>query len=91
MHHYQRYAWIVNSIFFVFLAGFSGRYIENIPMGSGRTELVGVMTFGATVLGSSISWGPFSADYAAYMKENTSMIKLFLYTFFGIGLFSVMY
>jgi purine-cytosine permease-like protein len=83
MHYYERYAWIVTSIFFVFLAGFAGRYIENLPMGSGKTELVNVMTFGATVLGSSISWGPFSADYATYMKEDTSKVKLFLYTFLG--------
>src|SRR5277367_2124523 len=89
IHYYQRYAWIVNSIFFVFLAGFAGMYIENLPMGSGKAELVNVMTFGATVLGSSISWGPFSADYVTYMKEDTSQIKLFLYTFLGTLSFRV--
>jgi purine-cytosine permease-like protein len=80
---YARYNWIVISIFFVFLAGFSSRYLHNIPMPSGKTEMADVMSFGATVLGSSISWGPFAADYCAYMKEETSWKKLFSYTFFG--------
>lgn len=70
-------------VFFALLAGFSARYMQNTPWGTGKTEMASVMSFGATVLGSSISWGPFSADYATYMKENTSKWNLFIYTFLG--------
>lgn len=38
-------------------------------MSSGQREMADVMSFGAVVLGSSITWGLFSADYATYMKE----------------------
>ena len=54
---------------------------EKYTMPTGKSEMADVMSFGATVLGSSISWGPFSADYATYMKEDTSSWKLFIYTF----------
>ena len=83
IHRYQRYSWIVMFIFFAFLAGFGARYVENIPMGSGKAEVTSVMSFGATVFGSSISWGPFSADYATYMREDTNKWKLFINTFLG--------
>jgi purine-cytosine permease-like protein len=51
---------------------------------SGKTEFADVMSFGAVVLGSSITWGPFSSDYATYMREDTSRWKLFIYTWLGI-------
>lgn len=69
--------------FFIILAGFSGRYMYNAPMLSGETEMSDVMSFGAVVLGSSITWGPFSADYATYMKDDTSPVKLFTFTYLG--------
>jgi len=70
--------------FFIILAGFAGRYMENLPMPSGKTEMADVWSFGSTVLGSSITWGPFSADYATYYKEDTKPWKLFTWTFLGI-------
>jgi purine-cytosine permease-like protein len=48
-----------------------------------------VMSFGASVLGSSITWGPFSADYATYMPEDTKKWKLFTWTFLGISCLEV--
>ena len=75
--------------FFIILAGFAGRYMENAPMLSGQTEMADVMSFGATVLGSSITWGPFSADYATYMKEDVSKIKVSVYTYLGKIVFEI--
>ena len=83
IHFYERYSWIVMFVFFAFLAGFGARYMENIPMPSGKSEMADVMSFGATVLGSSITWGPFSADYATYMLEDTKKWKIFTWTFLG--------
>lgn len=83
IHFYEKWSWIVMFIFFIILAGFSGRYMENAPMLSGKTEMADVMSFGATVLGSSITWGPFCADYATYMKEDISKWKISMYTWLG--------
>jgi purine-cytosine permease-like protein len=86
IHLYEKWSWIVMFAFFIILAGFSGRYMYSAPMLSGQTEMADVMSFGAVVLGSSITWGPFSADYATYMKDDTSKLKLFTYTYLGLPL-----
>jgi purine-cytosine permease-like protein len=71
--------------FFAILAGFAGRYMQNLPIpASGKTEMADWMSFMATCLGYAITWGPFSADYSVYMRENTSTVRLFCWTYFSL-------
>ena len=67
--------------FFAILAGFAGPSMANLPMGTGQTEMADWMSFMATCLGYAVTWGPFSADYAVYMRETTSFKSLFSWTY----------
>jgi purine-cytosine permease-like protein len=67
--------------FFAILAGFAGPHMTNLPMGSGKTEMADWMSFMATCLGYAVTWGPFSADYSVYMKEDMSARRLFSWTY----------
>jgi purine-cytosine permease-like protein len=70
---------------FIILAGFGGRYYQNLPIpASGQTEMADWMSFMATCLGYAVTWGPFSADYSVYMKEDTRTIALFSWTYFSL-------
>ena len=81
IHFYERYSWLVMYPFFAILAGFGASHMQNVPMGTGKAECASVLSFGATVLGYAITWGPFSADYSTYMKEDMSFKRLFTWTY----------
>lgn len=71
--------------FFAILAGFAGPHMQNLPIpASGKTEMSDWMSFMATCLGYAITWGPFSADYSVYMRENTGFKRLFYWTYFSL-------
>jgi len=71
--------------FFGILAGFAGSSMQNIPIpASGQTEMANWMSFMATSLGYAVTWGPFSADYSVYMRENTGTVRLFCWTYFSL-------
>jgi purine-cytosine permease-like protein len=81
IHFYERYSWLVMYPFFAILAGFGASHMQNLPMATGKEEMANVLSFGATVLGYAITWGPFSADYSVYMKEDISVKRLFSWTY----------
>ena len=71
--------------FFAILAGFAGPHMQNLPIPvRGKTEMSDWMSFMATCLGYAITWGPFSADYSVYMRENTGSKRLFCWTYFSL-------
>jgi len=69
VHMFERYSWMVVTVCFIIVAGFGAKHMVNVPMGSGPTETSSVLSFGTTIIGFQISWGPIAADYGVYMRE----------------------
>ncbi|CAF3377448.1 unnamed protein product [Rotaria sp. Silwood1] len=93
IHTYERYSWIPVFIGYCILAGVGAKYFTNSEMvsynitvpnnNSYRLKVSRILSFGATCFGASISWCACSADYNTYFPEDTSQLKIFLYTYLG--------
>ena len=69
VHRFERVSWIVVTVCFIIVAGFGAKHMRNTPMGSGAAETSSVLSFGTTIIGFQISWGPIAADYGVYMRQ----------------------
>lgn len=70
VHTFERYSWMIVTVCFIIVAGFGAKHFVNTPMGSGPSETSSVLSFGTTIIGFQISWGPIAADYGVYMRED---------------------
>ena len=84
VHEYERYSWMVMLVCFCIVAGFGAKHFVNAPMGTGPGEISSVLSFGTAIIGFQISWAPIAADYAVYMRKETKVWKVFMYTFNGL-------
>ncbi|KAI9784357.1 MAG: purine-cytosine permease [Peltula sp. TS41687] len=85
VHFYERWSWIpAFTISLIILGEFarSGNF-ANLPMGSGKAEAAGVLSFGATIVGYAISWASVAADYTCYQPVDRNRLKIFLWTYLG--------
>jgi purine-cytosine permease-like protein len=69
VHRFERYSWIVVTFCFIIVAGFGAKHMLKAHMGTGAAEVSSVLSFGTTIIGFQISWGPIAADYGVYMRE----------------------
>lgn len=85
---YERYAWIVFFVIFLIFFGETGRYADNSPEPRVQgAELSGaVLSLIAIVYGSSASWCTMASDYYVHYPVDTSRVKVFFMTMFGIAL-----
>ena len=86
VHAYEYWSWIPTFIVFIIVLGMfahSGDFM-NIPMGVGRSELGGVLSFGSTVYGFATGWTSYAADYTAYQPATRSRRKVFLSAWLGL-------
>ncbi|KAH9934224.1 uncharacterized protein B0H18DRAFT_980091 [Fomitopsis serialis] len=62
----------------------SGKHIVDAPL-SGTTPVYGstIMTFGATLTATVVSWATISADYGVYHDHTASSWRIFIYTYLG--------
>ena len=58
--------------------------MRNLPMKTGKGEMDNWMSFIASCLSYAVTWGPFSADYSVYMREDTRSLLIFLWTYFSL-------
>jgi NCS1 nucleoside transporter family len=75
VHRFERYSWMVVTVCFIIVAGFGAKYMVNTPMGTGAAETSSVLSFGTTIIGFQISWGPIAADYGVYMRETRTFLS----------------
>ncbi|KAF2149133.1 NCS1 family nucleobase:cation symporter-1 [Myriangium duriaei CBS 260.36] len=86
---YERYAWIAFFIVFMVFYGETGKYADNSP---GLSTLEGAdlsaacLTIFAISYGSSTSWQTMASDYYTQYPANTSRVKIFFLTTFGIAI-----
>lgn len=91
VHIYEFWAWLPNFIVYLILLGVfvhSGDF-EYIPMGTGSSEVTGVLSFFAVVFGTVISPSVMAADYTVYQPVTQSKVKIFLATGAGLALPSI--
>jgi len=87
VHLYEKYSWIPVAIIFVIYAGTIGKFVVVGDWGgSGNLEAANVLSFGASIVGFGVGWSSLAADYSCNLPEDTSKVKVFFLTYFGLNL-----
>jgi len=90
LHHYERYAWLVSTTIFLMIYAIGGHKGYNISLQKASEDPAGhlrasdVLSYGAIMFSSSAGWAPVAADFNCRLPANTSKVKIFLLTFFGV-------
>ncbi|KZT64445.1 hypothetical protein DAEQUDRAFT_717980 [Daedalea quercina L-15889] len=84
LHWYETFVWIPNVIAFVVMIAVSGKHVIAAPL-SGTTPVTAssIMTFGATLAATVVSYSTITADYGVYHDHTASTIRIFVYTYLG--------
>lgn len=85
---YETYAWFIFFIIFMIIYGEIGpsARLSDPPNASGLTLAGAGCSLFAVVYGSSASWCSIVSDYYVHYPVNTSKLKVFLMTTFGIAI-----
>ncbi|KAI9924974.1 hypothetical protein ASPWEDRAFT_45096 [Aspergillus wentii DTO 134E9] len=86
VHAYEYWSWIPTFIVFMIVFGtfaHSGAF-QNLPMGVGKSEIGGCLSFGSTVYGFATGWTSYAADYTVYQPANRSKRKIFFSAWLGL-------
>lgn len=83
---YEQYAWMLFIIVFLIVYGEAARHINISAPATvhGVTASGKVLSLISVIYGSSASWASIVSDFYVHYPVNTSKIKIFLYTTFGI-------
>lgn len=84
---YEKFAGMVIAVIFVIMYGYAGHFADLAtgPTVAGATLSGTSLTLFAALYGSSASWCSIVSDYYVEYPVDTSKVKVFLYTTFGIG------
>ncbi|TIA98334.1 hypothetical protein E3P89_02504 [Wallemia ichthyophaga] len=101
LHTFERYAWAVSFLMFVFVASCAGRQLPAIHSVPFEPATAGsVLSFGAVILGYGMTWAPLASDFlilidayigflpllqTAYIPAQTKSLKVFLATYLGLN------
>lgn len=84
LHWYETFVWIPNVIAFVVMLAVSGKHLVDAPLTSPSPVLASaVMTFGATLAATNVSYAPLTPDYGVYHDRKASSWRIFLYAYLG--------
>ncbi|GAM91230.1 hypothetical protein ANO11243_092770 [Dothideomycetidae sp. 11243] len=86
---YERYAWIAFFIVFMVFYGETAKYANNstsLDTDTGANLSGAALSIFAISYGSSTSWQTMASDYYVQYPANTSRLKIFLLTTFGIAI-----
>ncbi|TIC04090.1 cytosine-purine permease [Wallemia mellicola] len=87
LHTFERYAWMVITVMFIFVAGCAGRHLDaiySVPFDPATPGAI--LSFGAVVLGYGMTWAPLASDFSAYLPPETKSWKVFLCNYIGLNL-----
>ena len=86
VHAYEFWSWLPATIVFLITLGVFAHTgdFQNIPWEMGKSEMGGVLSFGATVFGFATGWTSYAADYTVYQPSTQSKRKVFLWTWLGL-------
>ena len=90
VHRFETYAWIPSFISFLVVLGVGAKYFVNVPMGTGQAEAASVLSFGGAIFGFTVGWSSLSSDYNVYQPATAKKWKVFMWTYLGITLPSIL-
>ncbi|KAG8989788.1 purine-cytosine permease [Tulasnella sp. JGI-2019a] len=85
VHAFERYASIPIVVIFLIMLGEGAPHFTTGYGGSGPVEAASVLSFGSAIAGFALGWTSLAADYTVNFPENTSNLKVFLYTYVGLN------
>ncbi|KAI0765309.1 purine-cytosine permease [Fomes fomentarius] len=89
IHWYETVAWIPSAITFIVMLGIGGKHLgSNIPPGE-PASAAAILSYGTTVASSVISWCMMTPDYGVYHTAKASSTRLFLYSYAGFFVASI--
>lgn len=88
IHWYESVAWIPNVIAFIIMLGVGGKHLTIEPA-PGPVAPSQIITFATVVASSVISWCTMTPDYGVYHLQNTSRMRVFVYTYLGFFVSSI--
>ncbi|CCM05632.1 uncharacterized protein FIBRA_07861 [Fibroporia radiculosa] len=85
LHWYETYVWIPNVVALIVMLGVSGKHLVNAPLSSPfPTSASAMMTFGATLAATVVSYAPLTPDYGVYHDHKASTGRIFAYAYLGL-------
>ncbi|KAI6135916.1 permease for cytosine/purines, uracil, thiamine, allantoin-domain-containing protein [Pisolithus sp. B1] len=89
VHIYERYAWMVTFFIMCCLYGLGGKAgfdtsAQQSVEDTGRALSADILSFGSIVFGSFTGWAPVAADYNVRLPADTSALRVFILTMFGL-------
>ncbi|KAF9813398.1 hypothetical protein IEO21_05632 [Rhodonia placenta] len=85
LHWYETFVWIPNVIALVVMLGVSGKHITKTALTNPAPVSVStLMTAGATLAATNVSWSPLTPDYGVYHDRKASSWRIFIYVYLGL-------
>lgn len=85
VHCYETFVWIPNVIAFVIMLAISGKHIIMTPLANpSPIPPSAIMTAGASVAATNISWATLTPDYGVYHDGKASSWRIFFYAYLGL-------
>ncbi|KAI0711394.1 purine-cytosine permease [Earliella scabrosa] len=89
IHWYETVAWIPSAIAFIVMLGTGGKHLgSNIPPGEPASPAA-ILSYATTVASSVISWCMMTPDYGVYHTSKASSTRVFLYSYAGFFVASI--
>ncbi|KAM5532151.1 hypothetical protein V8D89_014176 [Ganoderma adspersum] len=89
IHWYETVAWIPSVIVFIVMLGTGGKHLgSHIPPGEPASAAT-ILSFATTTASSVISWCIMTPDYGVYHTAQASSTRVFLYSYAGFFLASI--
>lgn len=89
VNRYENFAWIPVLLVFIIAAGVGGKHFVNAPVTPPAT-LAHIGNYAAAIAGYTLSWSLNSSDYTVYFPPGVSSRRLFIYSYLGIILPTVL-
>lgn len=90
LHLYERYAWIPALVAIIVAVGTGGKELQNQVTPAAPPPASGVLSFGMIVASYMVPWACLSSDFTTYLKPDTSSLKIFLYSYLGLAVPTVL-
>lgn len=90
VHRYERFAWIPMVLIFGAIAVINLPHATVVPSRmTGLAYVAALLSFGSAIYGATAGWAPYAADYSVKQPETTRASSVFVLTFLGIWIPSV--
>ncbi|CAL1709708.1 unnamed protein product [Somion occarium] len=90
LHWYEMIVWIPNVIAFIIMLGVGGKSLVQAPVADpSPADAATVLTFGATLAATVVSWSTITPDYGVYHDGHASSLRIFFYAYLGFLVSSV--